>query len=62
MKVVWHEAKCMDLPPTLNTGIAEDVHKILTIDIVKEDRFSTVAPIQEMVYCPRILHSQLPRH
>jgi hypothetical protein len=52
----------MDLPAGLLTRLCKRLKEPLPVLVILENRLPPVAPIHDVIDCPRILDAQLPSH
>jgi hypothetical protein len=62
VEMVAHETQGVDLPQGAFAGLPEGLQKQLPVGILPEDGFPAVAPVQDVVDRPFVLHAQLPGH
>lgn len=59
MKMVRHQAPCVNLPAGFFAGLAESLNKTAPIQVIQKDWFPAVSTIHDMVNCARIFYPQL---
>ncbi len=62
MKMVFHQAKGVNLEAGFLASLGQGFDKIMAVAIINEDGFPTISPAQDMIDRPGILDAQLPWH
>src|SRR3954466_483654 len=62
MVMVAHQAKRMDLPIGLLTGLGQRLEEVVPVHIVEEDVVALVAAAHHVIHSPGVLKSKLARH
>ena len=62
MVMIPHQAKRMNLPVGLKTGLSEGPEEVIPVHVVKEDVVALVATAHDVIHRTRVLQSHLARH
>ena len=62
VKMVFHQAKGMNLKTGLLAGLGQGLEEVMAIAIIPEQGFPAVSPIEQMIDRPGIFNACLTRH
>lgn len=62
VKMVWHEAPCMNLPAGFGTGFGEGFEEEVAVGVVIENGLATIAAVHDVIDSAGILNTEFSGH